>query len=96
MKISARREGAFLWLAVSDRGRGVRESEKAHLFTPFFRGRDAARSSPGTGLGLSLVKEIVEAHHGRVRVDKGDSGRGSRFVVLLPSVSPRDEPGSRT
>ncbi|MEO6326225.1 MAG: HAMP domain-containing sensor histidine kinase [Thermoanaerobaculia bacterium] len=83
--LSARREGSSLALSVSDRGRGIRESERAHLFTPFYRGRDAARSSPGTGLGLSLVKEIVEAHHGRVSIEKGEGGRGSRFTVRLPA-----------
>ncbi len=71
-------------LRVADRGPGIPEDERPHVFEPFFRGRQAAEHQiRGTGLGLSLVKEIVEDHGGTVTVRNG-SGLGAEFVVHLP------------
>jgi signal transduction histidine kinase len=77
-------------ITVSDRGPGIRREDLPHLFKPFFRGRDAAAGGiPGSGLGLSLVNHIAEAHGGRVTVAAGASGAagsgGSAFTLSLPA-----------
>jgi len=77
-------------ITVSDRGPGIRREDLPHLFKPFFRGRDAAAGGiPGSGLGLSLVNHIAEAHGGRVTVTTGVSGAavggGSTFTLSLPA-----------
>ena len=72
-------------ISVEDRGRGIPASEVPHLFDAFFRGQEAAASQTrGSGLGLSLVKRIVDAHGGRVDVATAP-GRGSVFTIVLPA-----------
>ena len=80
------REGKHALLRVSDSGYGIPAEEIDSLFQPFHRGRNpATRSIRGTGLGLLIVKEIVERHGGSVDVhSEGVPGRGSIFTVRLP------------
>ena len=80
------REGKHALLRVSDTGYGILAEEIDSLFQPFHRGRNpATRSIRGTGLGLLIVKEIVERHGGSVDVrSEGVPGRGSIFTVRLP------------
>jgi two-component system heavy metal sensor histidine kinase CusS len=70
---------------VTDEGRGVSAEEARHLFTPFFRGADE-RAGTGVGLGLAIVREIIEAHGGEARVDP-DHRPGARFTLELPRHS---------
>jgi len=78
------RNGIEVELRVEDSGPGIGSAEVAHIFEPFFRGAAALdQQVEGSGLGLSLVKEIVEAHGGRVEVNS-DAGAGSVFSVFLP------------
>ena len=71
-------------ITVADRGPGIRREDLPKLFEPFFRGRDAATAGvPGSGLGLSLVRHIAEAHGGRVTVTTG-VGEGAAFTLQLP------------
>lgn len=80
--------GGQIELRVEDSGPGISAAEIPHLFEPFFRGRSAqAEQIQGSGLGLSLVKEIVDAHHGRIEVSS-QQGKGSTFRVLLPVAGP--------
>ncbi len=74
---------------VEDRGVGISEAEQAEIFKPFARGATAkAKQVRGSGLGLSLVREIVELHRGTVSVNS-KPGRGATFIVRLPaSASP--------
>jgi signal transduction histidine kinase len=74
-----------LSIVVEDRGSGIPEDEIACIFQPFYRGQ-AARDSQisGSGLGLSLVKNIVEAHGGTVQVTS-TAGRGSQFQINVPA-----------
>lgn len=80
-------------ITVADRGPGIRVEDRPHLFEPFFRGRDAAVGSiPGSGLGLSLVRHIAEAHGGWVTIASGagiasGTGEGSAFTLHLPAAS---------
>ena len=75
-------EGATL--TVSDTGPGVAPSEREAIFRRLYRS-DASRSQRGFGLGLSMVKAMVEAHAGRVWVEVSPGG-GARFVVRLPRL----------
>jgi signal transduction histidine kinase len=69
---------------VADRGAGISESEQAEIFKPFTRGAVAKASQiRGSGLGLSLVREIVKLHQGSVCVNS-KPGRGATFIVRLP------------
>ena len=75
---------AHVEVEISDHGAGIAERERARIFEPFFRGsRAQTQQTRGSGIGLSVVREIVEAHHGSVRVESGP-GKGATFTVLLP------------
>jgi signal transduction histidine kinase len=72
---------------VSDTGEGIRAEDLEHIFEQFFRGeRSRSRATGGSGLGLAIVKAIVEAHHGKIRVES-TLGKGSRFIVTLPQTA---------
>jgi signal transduction histidine kinase len=79
------RDVAGAILTVADTGPGIPLAEREAVFRRLYR-RDASRSQRGLGLGLSLVKAIVEAHAGAVRVDDAPGG-GARFEVRLPATA---------
>ncbi|MEI2724864.1 MAG: HAMP domain-containing sensor histidine kinase [Verrucomicrobiota bacterium] len=71
-------------LSVTDHGPGIPASEQEKIFERFYRlGSELRRETPGVGIGLSIVKHVVEAHGGRVRV-QSEVGQGSRFTIELP------------
>jgi two-component system, OmpR family, phosphate regulon sensor histidine kinase PhoR len=71
-------------IAVQDNGDGVPATEQKDIFKMFHRGSAAKdRGSPGSGLGLALVRAIVEAHRGKVDL-KTRGGQGARFSIVLP------------
>jgi signal transduction histidine kinase len=73
-------------IVVEDHGLGISPAERERIFEPFVRGEEAqARQIRGSGLGLSLVKRIVEAHSGRISVTS-TPGQGSTFVIALPAT----------
>jgi len=80
--VETRRDGRSAQLIVRDTGGGIPAAELPRIWDRLFRG-DASRSERGLGLGLSLVKAIVEAHGGKVDV-QSEVGRGSVFYVFLP------------
>lgn len=73
-------------LSIKDTGAGVSKEEKENLFKKFSRGEGSKLNASGSGLGLYLVKEIVEAHKGRVWVESEGVGKGSTFFVELSEV----------
>ncbi|MDX2044526.1 MAG: HAMP domain-containing sensor histidine kinase [Acidobacteriota bacterium] len=79
--------GDEVQIKVSDRGLGIAASELSHIFEPFYRGKEVVASQiHGNGLGLSLVKHIVEAHQGRLAV-VSKIGAGSVFCACLQPLS---------
>jgi signal transduction histidine kinase len=90
IEIAARKSGsdrhAAVEIEVADRGPGIDPADLPRIFDPFYRGREAAASRiHGAGLGLSLVKRIVEAHGGTVAV-KSAPGQGSAFTLRIPAA----------
>jgi signal transduction histidine kinase len=77
-------------IRVSDTGRGIPEEAISRIWDRLFR-VDSSRAERGLGLGLSLVKAIAVAHHGRVGVESAP-GRGSSFVLTLPLEDPAHPP----
>lgn len=75
-------ESSRVTVQVSDTGMGIPQDEQPRIWERLYRG-DKSRSQRGLGLGLSLVKAIVEAHHGAVSV-RSQPGRGSEFIVRIP------------
>ncbi|HZH08092.1 MAG TPA: diguanylate cyclase, partial [Lautropia sp.] len=74
-----------LEMTVSDNGRGIDARTLPGIFEPFVRGADAAElEDAGLGLGLTLVRQFVEAHGGRVSATSAGKGLGSQFLVSLP------------
>jgi signal transduction histidine kinase len=82
VEVEAAREPGAVFLRVRDTGPGIAGDELPRIFDRLFRG-DTSRTERGLGLGLSLVKAIVEAHRGSVEVSS-ELGRGSTFTVTLP------------
>jgi signal transduction histidine kinase len=71
-------------IEVSDHGAGIPSDELSHIFEPFFRGSEArTRQIRGNGLGLSIVKHIVTAHEGTIKVESTRQA-GTRFIFQLP------------
>jgi heavy metal sensor kinase len=82
VSVSACREGAQVHIEISDTGIGIPASHLPHVFERFYR-VEQARSKRGTGLGLSLVQQIVLAHGGTISV-ASRFGKGSTFTVEIP------------
>ena len=83
-------------LYVEDEGPGIPEEEREEVFEPFVRTPEAVRSGAGgSGLGLSVVRDLVTLQGGSVHVEPGRVGQGARFVVQLPSGDGRAASPSR-
>lgn len=81
--ISAERKGSLIVTSVADRGAGIDDLDKALIFDKFYRGQSQRFRVQGTGMGLAIVKAIVEAHGGTVDVTS-QLGLGSVFSFTLP------------
>lgn len=71
-------------LTVDDEGPGIAVDDREHVFDRFYRSQES-RSMPGSGLGLSIVRQVIERHSGIVRVDQTDAG-GTRMVLQVPGA----------
>ncbi len=87
VQLAAERSGSGVRVIVRDEGLGIPEDQQERIFTKFFRGDAGATGITGTGLGLAVSREIVEAHGGSIGFDS-DPSTGSTFWVELP-----EEPG---
>ena len=86
--IEARSKGDLVEISISDRGPGIPDRTKKNLFKRFGTRGDRTR----TGLGLSIVKALVERYNGQIRAEdrvEGDPGRGAKFVIELPLITKR-------
>jgi signal transduction histidine kinase len=75
-------------VSVEDKGSGISEQEQRKIFERFYRGKDQRERIPGTGMGLSIAREIVRAHHGRIWVES-EPGKGAKFSFSVPRA-PRE------
>jgi len=72
-----------VWIRVEDSGPGISAEEQEHIFEPFFRGGKTRRIKQGMGLGLSIARNVVLAHNGRIDIESA-VGQGSQFTIWLP------------
>jgi len=87
--VTTARRGGSAELLVADDGIGIARSERKRVFEMFYRSDPLlSQGVPGTGLGLSLVRGIVRAHGGRIRIEAGDGGVGTRFRLRIPLGHP--------
>lgn len=93
--VQLKKENDRAAICVVDRGVGIPRDEQTAIFRKFVRGRGAIDANvKGTGVGLSMVQQIVLAHGGEIRLDS-EAGKGSTFTVLLPAVSREEAVSSR-
>lgn len=83
VSVAAYTKGNGVAIVVGDTGIGITPAEQAHIFEPFYRSRRDKRFPQGMGLGLSIARDLVVAHGGRLGVES-TPGQGSRFTLWLP------------
>lgn len=84
--VVVRRDGETVVIAVSDDGVGIAPEALSRIFELFVQGSNRSSGEGGLGLGLVVVKEVVELHGGTVSVANGVAGRGTTFTVRLPAL----------
>ncbi|MDO9066669.1 MAG: ATP-binding protein, partial [Chloroflexota bacterium] len=83
ISVEAGAPGETVRIRVSDTGPGILPEDQAHVFDPFYRGRQSSRVRQGLGLGLTIANDLVKAHDGRIEMES-TPGEGSRFTIVLP------------
>lgn len=85
--LRATREDGDVWIRVRDSGRGIEPGQLPRLFDLFYQvDRTIARTEGGLGIGLSLVKRLIDMHGGSVQADSAGLGHGSEFAIRLPGT----------
>jgi signal transduction histidine kinase len=89
IRITIRQHDDELQVDVQDNGVGIASEDQARIFERFFRGEDPlVLATPGTGLGLPIVRQLVEMHKGRIWMNStGVPGEGSTFSFTLPNLN---------
>lgn len=85
VEIRATEDGSYVRIVVADTGLGIGKGDVSHIWDELFRGKNARHQS-GSGIGLSLVKRIIDRHGGRISVDSKEN-TGTRITILLPIAS---------
>ena len=94
--LAAERRGEDVVVSVRDNGIGIPAESLRSIFDMFSQvDRSIERSTGGLGIGLALVKGLVEMHGGTVTAESDGAGKGSTFTVRLPALESRSEPGGR-
>ena len=81
LTVKADEEDKLVRIRVSDSGKGMPRETLEKIFEPFYTTKDK-----GTGLGLAIVYNIIEKHHGRIRVES-EEGKGTTFIIDLPKTA---------
>lgn len=81
--IRAKKEKQFICIEVEDEGVGISKIEQKQIFKSFYRAKNANGSAQGLGVGLYIVKQIIEKHKGKISV-QGKKGKGTIFKMYLP------------
>jgi two-component system sensor histidine kinase BaeS len=87
--IHAGQQDDMLWIRFQDTGSGIPPGEQEKIFVPFYRGNQDRRIKQGMGLGLTIARDLVQAHGGRISLES-TPGRGSLFTVWLPAATGGD------
>jgi two-component system sensor histidine kinase BaeS len=83
ISVVASAAGEAVRISVGDTGPGILPEDQAHVFDPFYRGHQSSRFRQGLGLGLTIARDLVKAHGGRLDMET-TPGQGSRFTIVLP------------
>jgi signal transduction histidine kinase len=78
LSVAAEEEDSMIAIRISDTGSGMTRETLDKIFEPFFTTKDK-----GTGLGLAIVFNIIQKHHGEIRVES-EEGKGTTFIITLP------------
>ncbi|RMW11854.1 sensor histidine kinase, partial [Pseudomonas syringae group genomosp. 7] len=84
LQVAAGVVGSELFFSVSDEGPGIPEDERAKIFDMFYTAARGDRGGQGTGLGLAICQGMIGAHGGRLAVEEGIDGQGTRITLFLP------------
>jgi two-component system phosphate regulon sensor histidine kinase PhoR len=85
IRVTTKLSGDLVVVDVADTGIGIARDNLPHIFECFYKA-DRARTGRGSGIGLAIVKHVVEAHSGKIRVES-EQGQGSTFTFSLPITS---------
>ena len=94
IEVSAARDDSMLVLSVADHGPGLAPGEENKVFEKFYRG--PGTPAGGLGLGLSIARQLVEAHAGQIVAQNREQARGARFSIRLPIGEPMQLPNEAT
>jgi signal transduction histidine kinase len=84
IRLSAGRKPGWIWVGVEDQGPGIAEDDQDRVFQRFYRANGEGGEARSSGLGLTIVRQIAEAHGGEVRL-VSEPGRGAAFAIWLPA-----------
>ena len=85
IRVRAGAHGPWIWMSVEDEGPGIAAEDQDRVFQRFWRGDTVARGEVRSGLGLTIVRQIAQAHGGDVKL-VSEPGRGSAFAIWLPAA----------
>lgn len=86
MEVASVKRDGRIYITVSDNGIGIEETELANVFDGFYR-VDTSRAVAGSGLGLGIVKQIIEKHGGKIWLKSDGLGKGTTAIICLPLIS---------
>ena len=86
IRLTADKKNKECWATVIDEGNGISHDEKQKVFKKFYRlGKEATQKAKGTGLGLFLVKRIIDIHQGGIKIED-NFPRGSKFIIEFKTI----------
>jgi signal transduction histidine kinase len=83
--VRAHAEPLAVEITVEDEGPGIADADRTRIFEPYYRTTTGVRTAAGAGLGLAVVKSLIDAHGGTIRADNVEP-HGTRMTLILPAV----------